>query len=73
MSEMEDYIKAGIKNCINEIIKEETEIAVERIRKKVRASAGTIAVNLATQFHVHRGRHEIIITFKDEDVRKEKK
>ena len=70
--DIEGYIRSGIQACIDEIIREETEKAIEKVKEKVKASAGAIAVKLSTLFHVQMHRDEIIITFKDEDIRKEK-
>lgn len=70
---IESYIRQGIQACIDEIIREETEKVTEKVKEKVKASAGNIAVKLSTLFHVQMQRDEIIVTFKEEDVRREKK
>lgn len=70
MSEIEDYIKAGIKNCLRELAEEEAEQAVENLRKKMKEQVGKIAVRLSTQFNVQTHGRVITITFVEEDVKK---
>lgn len=73
ISEIEGYVRSGIKNCLRELVEKETERAVENLRKKMKEQVGKIAVRLSTQFNVQTHGRVITITFMDEDVRREKK
>lgn len=70
---IEEYVKAGIQACINDIVNEEVSRSMKILEKRLREEAGRIAIELATLFDVLKDEHRIIITFEDKAIRKAKK